>query len=256
MRTEIFRRLAGVVCAAALVWLAVPVVPAQADEVELTEAVLRWGLNNEANNRSPQGRMNFLSAGQIPKPADGELRETGWSQSAGLVSIEKWNGKTYQPATWAGLSTDAGGKPISGFMSGSYTGHQTVFRGGQGTVDRDAGTAHIEWQGSASIVFYGGMVFFHLADPVLDVTASGSHSDRHREWLRLHHRFARCLLPSCSTAGHSGRFWSDHSGRVGIHCHPEVRRSASSCRWLPAHQLIPAVLRDSNGTLRHLTVLV
>ena len=149
MRTEIFRRLAGVVCAAALVWLAVPVVPAQADEVELTEAVLRWGLNNEANNRSPQGRMNFLSAGQIPKPADGELRETGWSQSAGLVSIEKWNGKTYQPATWAGLSTDAGGKPISGFMSGSYTGHQTVFRGGQGTVDRDAGTAHIEWQGSA-----------------------------------------------------------------------------------------------------------
>lgn len=174
MRTEIFRRLAGVVCAAALVWLAVPVVPAQADEVELTEAVLRWGLNNEANNRSPQGRMNFLSAGQIPKPADGELRETGWSQSAGLVSIEKWNGKTYQPATWAGLSTDAGGKPISGFMSGSYTGHQTVFRGGQGTVDRDAGTAHIEWQGSASIVFYGGMVFFHLADPVLDVTASGA----------------------------------------------------------------------------------
>lgn len=171
MRTDLIRWLAGALFATAL--LGLPVVPAQADEpdvaTELTEAVLRWGLNNEANNRSPQGRMNLLSAGQIDKPADGELKQAGWAQRAGQVAIEKWDGQAYRPATWEGLSTDSSGKPITGFMSGSYTNHQVVFRGGTGTVDRAAGTAHIEWTGSASVVFYGGMVFFHLSDPTLEV---------------------------------------------------------------------------------------
>lgn len=171
MRTDLTRRLIGALIAGiAVVWLGLP---AQAEEpvdsMVLDDAVLRWGLNNEANNRSPQGRMNFLSAGQIAKPADGELKAAGWSQSAGQVAIEKWDGKSYRAATWGGLSTDSAGKPITGFMSGSYTNHQVVFRAGKGTVDRAAGTARIEWTGSASVVFYGGMVFFYLSDPVLEV---------------------------------------------------------------------------------------
>lgn len=141
------------------------------DEGPLTldSAVLRWGLSNEANNRSPQGAFNFFSAGRVAKPADGIVPQGGWSAATGGVSVEKWNGSAYLPATWAGLSTDATGATIPNFLSGRYSGHQLVFSGGTGTVDRAAGTAHIEWRGDASVVFYGGMVFFYLSDPVLDV---------------------------------------------------------------------------------------
>lgn len=171
MRTDLIRRWSGVVLSVLLVALAGFVAPATATDGEfaVNSAVLRWGMNNEANNRSPSGAMNFFSAGQIPKPVGGIVLQSTWAQSAGRVRIEKWNGSAYQAASWAGLSTDPSGVEITNPLSGRFSGHQYVFTGGTGTVDRSAGTAQINWSGSVSVIFYGGMVFFYLSDPELTV---------------------------------------------------------------------------------------
>lgn len=178
MRSEL-RALRALLLALVLVVLAAVPGPAWADDagpevtgVEVEDALLRWGMSNEANNAAfAQGTFNFFSAGKIADPGRGNvaLTQAGWSQQAGDVSIEKWNGSTYLPATWAGLGTDKDGVAISGPGSGRYSGHQYVFSHGTGTVDRAAGTAHIAWDGDVTVLFYSGYTFFYLSDPVLDV---------------------------------------------------------------------------------------
>lgn len=150
-----------------------PTDPAPATEVAVDDAVLRWGMSNEANNRAPNGSYNFFSAGAAT-PAAVELSQGEWSAKQGSVAIEKWNGTTYVPATWAGLRTDATGTAISDYRSGRYSGHQYVFSGGTGVVDPAAGTARIAWAGTVSVLFYGGAAFFRIADPELVVTAEGT----------------------------------------------------------------------------------
>jgi hypothetical protein len=133
------------------------------------DAVLRWGLNDESNNRAfAPGTINFLSAGKVPDPGRGGtiMPASGWSARTGDVAVEKWDGSAYRPATWAGLRTDATGAAIGG---GRFSGHQLVFSGGEGTIDAAAGDATISWDGDASVVYYSGMAFFYLSDPELVV---------------------------------------------------------------------------------------
>ncbi|ALX04072.1 hypothetical protein [Aeromicrobium erythreum] len=133
------------------------------------DAVLRWGLNDESNNRAfAPGTINFLSAGKVPDPGRGGtiMPASGWSARTGDVAVEKWDGSAYRPATWAGLRTDATGAAIGG---GRFSGHQLVFSGGEGTIDAAAGDATIRWDGDASVVYYSGMAFFYLSDPELTV---------------------------------------------------------------------------------------
>jgi len=180
MRSDL-RRLGAVLSALVALTLAVAAPVAAVEEAEpvtITDAVLRWGMSNEANNAAhAPGTFNFFSAGMIPDPGQGNvmLPEADWSQSSGAVAIEKWDGTAYRPATWAGLSTDAAGVTIPGPSSGRYSGHQFVFSGGTGTVDRAAGTARIAWDGDVSVLAYSGYTFFYLSDPVLTV-ADGSSS--------------------------------------------------------------------------------
>lgn len=169
---------------ALVVLLLAPPLPGAAGEdeglpetsVAVDGAVLRWGMSNEANNAAhAPGTYNFFSAGRVPDPGRGnvQLPPAAWSQSAGAVAIEKWDGTRYRPATWDGLSRDPDGVPITGPSSGRYSGHQFVFSGGTGTVDRVAGTARISWVGTVSVLAYSGYSFFYLSDPVLEV-ADGS----------------------------------------------------------------------------------
>lgn len=200
MRADL-SRLTRVAAALALVVLgtgtsAHAVDPEGETTVEVSTAVLRWGMSNEANNAAhAPGTYNFFSAGRIRDPGKGNvaLPQSAWRQSAEKVAIEKWNGSAYRPATWAGLRTDADGVTISGPTSGRYSGHQFVFSSGTGTVDREAGTAHLEWTGDVSVLFYSGFTFFYLSDPVLEVadghglltgTLSGFGSSREQpeEW--------------------------------------------------------------------------
>ena len=102
------------------------------------DAVLRWGLSNEANNAAfAPGTYNFFSAGKVADPGRGgtTVDRSDWRQRSGSVSIEKWLSGTWRPATWAGLSTDTEGKALTNPLGGRFSGHQIVFGAGVGTVD-------------------------------------------------------------------------------------------------------------------------
>lgn len=142
------------------------------ETVEFHDAVLRWGMTNEANNKAhAPGTWNFFSAGKIPNPGKGgtTLKSDAWDQESGDVSIEKRSGDGYTDATWDGLSTDADGKTIESATSGRYSDHQFVFSNGKGVASPDGSKAQITWDGDVSVIFYSGMSFFYVSDPVLDV---------------------------------------------------------------------------------------
>jgi hypothetical protein len=142
---------------------------------EVTSAVLRWGMSDEANNRAfAPDTFNFFSAGVVPDPGQGgvQLRSDQWQQRVGAVAVEKWDGSAWTAATWAGLGTDSGGAPLGAPSAGTFSNHAFVFSAGVGTVDAATGTAHLSWDGDVSVLFYSGMSFFVISDPALDV-ASG-----------------------------------------------------------------------------------
>ena len=89
--------------------------------VQLDDAVLRWGVNNESSNRAYAPRTyNFFSAGRVPDPGEGgeTIPQGRWKQAAGDVQIQKWNGSAWRKATWAGLSTDSDGNPLGSPTAG------------------------------------------------------------------------------------------------------------------------------------------
>lgn len=144
-----------------------------ADAWSVDDAQLRWGVNDESNNRShaPQ-RYNFLSAGKLPDPGKGgqSVTATHWRQAAGDVRIEKYvDGKGYVPATWNGLSTGSDGAIDTSPSDGVFTRHQVVLDGGTGRIDPATDSGTIRWKGSFSVVFYSGFTFFHVSDPTLVV---------------------------------------------------------------------------------------
>ncbi|WP_157571512.1 hypothetical protein [Nocardioides alkalitolerans] len=138
----------------------------------IEDAVLRWGINDESGNAAhAPGTYNFFSAGSVDHPGGGrQLSQSAWRQSAGDVAVEKWNGSSWQPATWAGLRTDSSGATLRSPTAGVFSNHQLVLSGGVGEVDREAGTATIRWEGEFTVLYYSGMSLFHVIDPVLTVT--------------------------------------------------------------------------------------
>jgi hypothetical protein len=154
---------------------------------EVTDAVLRWGVNHESNNRgAAPGTFNFFSAGKLGNPggggqlltdaSGGDLwandRSAGWTAASGNVRIEKLQPDgSYATATWPGLKTDRDGASLGGYaVSTRFSDHQVVLTGGVGVVDPAAGSATISWDGDFTIVYYSGYSFFYVSDPVLTVT--------------------------------------------------------------------------------------
>lgn len=168
-------RLAAALAAAAVALLAVPAVAtgeSTAGPTTLDAATLRWGINNESSNRAyAPDTYNFFSAGLAPNPGSGgrTIEQSAWSPSSGAVRIEKWDGTSWRPATWEGLSTDSSGAPLGAPAAGTFSNHSFVFGSGTGTVDVAAGTAHVAWDGDVTVLYYSGMSFFYLSDPVLDI---------------------------------------------------------------------------------------
>ncbi|KQW45202.1 hypothetical protein ASC77_20740 [Nocardioides sp. Root1257] len=172
-------RVAGLLLA--VVGSALLAVPALADDpgaapttgpTELDGVSLRWGLNDESSNRAFAPRTyNFFSAGRVPDPGKGgtTLPRDRWHQSTGDVEIEKWSGSAWKPATWAGLTTDSNGAALGSPTAGTFSKHRFVFGAGAGTADVAAGTAHVAWDGDVTVLYYSGMSFFTISDPVLDV---------------------------------------------------------------------------------------
>lgn len=139
----------------------------------VSNAQLRWGMSNESNNRAyAPDTFNSFSAGVHPDPGRGgvAMTEGQWQQRAGQVAVEKWDGTTWRPATWAGLGTDSAGAPLGAPTAGTFSNHSFVFGAGAGTVDPAADAAHITWDGDVSVLYYSGMSYFVVSDPVLDLT--------------------------------------------------------------------------------------
>ena len=138
----------------------------------IDDAQLRWGLNDESNNRAfAPGTFNFLSAGKIPNPGRGGviMPQSGWKQAEGAVRIEKYLNGAWTPATWAGRQQTSTGATMSG-TNGPFSNHEVVISGGTGTVDPTTGTAVIQWRGSFTALYYSGYSFFYVTDPKLTVT--------------------------------------------------------------------------------------
>lgn len=182
------RRLLPVL--AALVALALaPPGPASAGGTTaftVTDAVFRWGINDESNNNAfAPGTYNFPGAGKAPDPGRGgqviddratwpSTGATAWRASAGNVRIEKVTSSGPVPATWAGLRTGPDGQSLGGPTVEIFSNHQVVIAGGTGEVDPEAGTATIRWKGSFTVFYYSGMTFFSVTDPVLEVTPTSA----------------------------------------------------------------------------------
>lgn len=174
--------------------LALPALPATAaatrtaesEPFTVTDAVLRWGINDESNNNAfAPGTFNFPGAGKAPDPGKGgqviddraRWPSTGavaWRASAGAVRIEKVTSAGPVPATYAGLRTGPDGQSLGGPTVEVFSGHQVVIGGGTGEVDPAGGTATIRWEGSFTVFYYSGMTFFSVTDPVLEVTPAGA----------------------------------------------------------------------------------
>ena len=168
----------------------------------LDDAVFRWGINNESNNGAFFGGCNFLTAGKAPSAGGSAVFTQAQyaAQGAGVdanVRIEKPNASgEYQLASWGTKCLTRTGAPVTSSVNSAFTESQVVITGGKGTVDPSTDSASIQWTGSFTISYYGGLTYWYATDPKLTVvngvgtltaTASGYGTDMfdQTKWVEL-----------------------------------------------------------------------
>lgn len=167
------------------------------------DATFQWGVNAESGGGAYYGGCNFLSAGEAGDAGGSGL----WAEDAGLYATQDGNVTVLKPdadgdlvePTWTTKCQNRYGTTINGKTAGltitgsgatagqpTYSENVVRIAGGSGTLDPSTDSAHIEWDGSFTIVYYGGMTYWSISDPVLDVengtgtitgTASGYGAD-------------------------------------------------------------------------------
>lgn len=158
--------------------LAIAGVPAaQAATQTIDDVELSWGLSKEAGGGSYFGGCNFLVAGKAGNAGGSRVwtaadADAFYKASEGSVSIVKDGESGPVAPTWATKCLDASGKAVT-TSAASSTNNRVQFSGGTGQVDLAAGTAKVSWEGSFTIVFYGGMTYWHASDPELTIGADG-----------------------------------------------------------------------------------
>lgn len=143
----------------------------------ITNAQLRWGLNIESGAGSFWGGCNFLSAGKSGDAGSSRIwEEPGdlYRASEGQVRIEKPTASGgWKLASFADRCMDALGEPVDAMSELAGTGNQVVIDGGTGRLI-EGGGLELEWTGSFTIVFYGGMTYWSVTNPVLRLDAAGN----------------------------------------------------------------------------------
>lgn len=152
--------------------------PAQAASVEITDAEFAWSINEESGGGAfLPGTCNFLTAGAAGDAGSARV----WTEAGGFYSTEEGNVSIRKPdadggydtPTWSTKCQDANGTTV-GTGVGSSSHNEAVFANGSGSVDLDANIAEIQWDGSFTIVFYGGFTYWTVSDPQLSVNADGT----------------------------------------------------------------------------------
>lgn len=149
----------------------------EAEEFTVSDAQLRWGLNLETGSGAFYGGCNFLSAGVVGDTGSGKVWDEAmgyYAAEAGATTIEKPYATggddevEFRTMPFGHRCQGPDGEPVSSArMEG--TGVQAVLDGGRGTVDPASGRASIAWDGSFTVVFYGGLTYWWVIDPVLEV---------------------------------------------------------------------------------------
>jgi hypothetical protein len=143
---------------------------------DITNAELRWGLNNESSGGSFAGGCNFLSAGTAGNSGSARVWEESdklYASSDGDVTIEKATADGgWTEASFGARCLDTSGSPVSVTSNDSTTQSVVVMEAGTGSATADALT--ISWKGSFTVAFYGGMTYWSASDPELTVDASGT----------------------------------------------------------------------------------
>ncbi|MCI2266848.1 fibronectin type III domain-containing protein [Sediminivirga luteola] len=164
----------------------------QAAEITVTDARFAWSINDESGNSAFYGGCNFLSAGIAGDNGGAtvwtaEEAERLYATEDGNVSIRKpdADGGWVTP-TWDTKCQAPDGGSITPPSNDRFSGNEVVIENGTGTVDPASGDAEIRWDGSFTVVFYGGMTYWSVTDPVLRIedgrgtltgTASGYGAD-------------------------------------------------------------------------------
>jgi hypothetical protein len=154
------------------------------DRTVLVNAQLNWGFNLETRGKSYAGECNFLMAGKPGATGDaGAARHwgpDGWGRNlyhaeAGHAAVVDSQGRA---VPFERRCLDPAGQPVvynaAKQSASTYTDTQVVLRGGSGWRDNRTGQAEVAWQGSFSVVYYDGLTYFWLENPVLTVSASGA----------------------------------------------------------------------------------
>lgn len=152
------------------------VTTADAASQQIDDVTLTWGLNLEAGSGSFAGGCNFLSAGKAGNAGSSRTwtEDDGfYSASVGNVSILKDGADGPVTPTWATKCLNGAGTAVSPFGI-STTNNRVVLSNGTGTVDVDAGTASVSWDGAFTAAFYGGMTYWSAEDLELTVAADGT----------------------------------------------------------------------------------
>lgn len=151
---------------------------AQAAESAVTEAVFQWSINDESTGGAYFGGCNFLVPGKSGDAGSSRLWKADDAGSLypegdfvdGNVSVKKADGSV---ATFAQRCNTAGGATVNGKINAqaadNHTGDYVEITGGTGTIDPETNSGTIQWEGSFTIVYYGGMTYWTITDPKLEI---------------------------------------------------------------------------------------
>ncbi|WP_186293131.1 HtaA domain-containing protein [Brevibacterium aurantiacum] len=138
-------------------------------------ATLYWSLNQEANGGAFYGGCNFLVAGKSKDSGGAKVWPSGgggfYASKSGNVTIEKPEGSTFKEASWDNRCLDPTGESVSTSRKGSWTQSRVAIKSGE-VSETDSGVT-VQWKGSFTVAFYGGMTYWSATDPKLEVDSSG-----------------------------------------------------------------------------------
>ncbi|MDK8434707.1 MULTISPECIES: HtaA domain-containing protein [unclassified Brevibacterium] len=138
-------------------------------------ATLYWSLNQEANGGAFYGGCNFLSAGKSKDSGSARVWPSGgggfYKSNSGNVTIQKPTGSTFREASWDSRCLDATGETVSTSRKGSWTQSRVAIKDGE-VSETDSGVT-VQWKGSFTVAFYGGMTYWSATDPKLEVDSNG-----------------------------------------------------------------------------------
>lgn len=149
----------------------------------IVNAQLTWGFNLETRGKSYYGACNFLMAGRPGTDGDtGAAREWDPGNWGGdLYHAQSGNAQVVnaqgQSVPFERRCLDPAGQPVSYNASqqsaSTYTDTQVKLTGGTGWRDTATGAAQITWDATFTVVYYDGLTYFWLEDPVITISASG-----------------------------------------------------------------------------------